>query len=142
MNKSLISKIILVASGVLSLIFLAVPFAVELSGFNWLSLMGDAFKVDFAIALICLSVLVILLASIVLAISSVLTLLGEFKFVKSEKILNIAKKINFIVSIVLCSAVVLPFILLLVKGYSLGIGCILILVLAGAGLVASVLDRK
>lgn len=144
MKKSLITKIILVAASVLSLVFLALGFVEGVSGYQLLSNISVPFKfgADFWTILVYLLPLIILLASIVLLVFSVLALLGELNVIKSEKLLAVSAKINFIVSIVLCAITAAAFLIILIKGYGLAVGCILLLVLAVAALVATILEKK
>lgn len=145
MKKSLITKIILVAASVLSLIFLALPFMPEASGFDFLQVLqiiGDAFGADFLVAIYYLAPLLILIASVVLIVFSILALLGELNVIKNEKLLNVSAKINFIVSIVLCVVAAVAFVLALIKSIGIGVGLILILVIAVAALVSTILEKK
>lgn len=145
MKKSLITKIVLVAASVLSIIFLALPFVSEISGYDMfpaLEIIGELFGADFAFGLVYIAPLFILIGSIVMLVFSVLALLGEVNVIKNEKLVKVSETINFIVSIVLCALAALVAILILVKGASLGAGLILILLLAVAALVATILDKK
>lgn len=145
MKKSLITKIVLVAASALALVFLALPYISGISGFDFFKSFGEVgyiFKRDFMLGVLFLTPLFVLLATLVLLVFSVLALLGELNVLKNEKFLKVAAKINFIASIVLCAFIALAFLLILIKDAGLGVGCVLILLLAAAALVTTILDKK
>lgn len=143
MKKTLITKIALIAASALSLIFLALAYVEGVSGYDLLSNISAAFQFgDFATILIYLAPLLILIASIILLVFSVLALLGELNVIKNEKLLKVSARINFIVSIVLCAVALVGFVVVLVKGFEISIGCILLLILAVAALVSTILEKK
>lgn len=145
MKKSLVTKIILVAASVLSIAFLALPILPGISGYDLfpaLQIIGELFGADFAIGLVYIAPVLILIAALVLLVFSVLALLGEVNVIKNEKLVRVSARINFIVSIVLCAIAALTALLILIKGAGLGAGLILIVLLAVAALVATILDKK
>lgn len=141
MKKTMITNICLVALSVLAMIFLALPIAGGISGYDCLQLLGYLGEMDFGFALFYIAPLFILIASIALLVFSVLTLLINLNVIKNEKLLKVARIINLVAGIVIGVFAVLAFIILLVKGGSPAAGLILTLIAGIAAAVVAILEK-
>ncbi len=142
MKKTMITNICLVALSVLAMIFLALPMAGKMSGYDCFQFLGYLGEMDFGFALFYIAPLFILLASIALLVFSVLTLLINLNVIKNEKLLKVARIINLVAGIVIGVFAVLAFILLLVKGGSPAVGIILTLIAGIAAAVVAILEKR
>ena len=143
-NKSLIMSIVSAAAGLLGLVFLALPFVPEVSGydtFKLFELLGQA-PISFVDKIIYFIPLFVLIMSIILIGFGIVNILGALKIVKSEKFLKISKIIVFVVACIFVAFVLFTFIYALIKNWGIAAGLILLLVTGIAALVASILDKK
>lgn len=138
-NKSLITNICLSVVSVLVLVFLALPFLGQISGYDFLQLLQYLGQMDFGTALVYIAPLFMLIASIVLLIFSVLNLLGDLNVIKSEKLLKVSRIVSLVAAIVLAVFVLLAFILILAKEATPAYALIISLILGIAALAGSIL---
>ena len=139
-NKSLIMSIVTAAAGLLGLVFLALPFVPRTSGYNFFELLQYVGEMPFDYALLYLAPLFMFITSLLLLGFGIVNILGATKVIKNEKFVKVSKIIALVAASVFVLFAVFAFIWLIVKGNSIGAGLVLLLVVALAALVASILD--
>lgn len=138
-NKSFIANICLSAFSVLAIVFLALPYFGAASGFDTFKMLSYVTNMDFGEAMVFVAPLMMMIASILVLVFSVLNLLGNTKVLKSEKLLKVSRIIALVASIVLVLFALAGFVILLVYGTTPAYGLIINLVLAIATVVGTAL---
>ena len=147
MNKNLITKIGLVAAGVLTPILLAcIYFATKFGSgtgydtFEYVPHLGDL-GATFTQAVIYIAPMLMLITGLLLLVSAVLTLLAQLNVIKSEKLAKVLRVVNMVLAIVLTVLAVFAFIFMLVEKLTPGVGLYFLLLTGALAIVCAVLDR-
>lgn len=140
-NKSLIMSIVSAAAGLLGLVFLALPFVPNASGYNFFEMLQYLGELPFNYAILYLVPVFVLIVSLLLLGFGIVNILGATKVIKSEKFLKISRIIVLVVASIFAAITLFALIDLLVIGNKIGAGLILLLVVALAALASSILDK-
>lgn len=136
-KKSLITNICLASLGVLTLVFLALPY-MGVSGYDTLSVLGLLGGADVAEAMIFIAPLFFLLAAITVIAFATVGILCDTSVIKSEKLLKAARIVNLVASIVFVAFALAAFMICIILAGTITVGIILNLIAAiGATVVAS-----
>ena len=145
-NKKMFTNIALIGLSVLAIIFLALPYVggalTSISGYNCFDALKFVGNMEFKLAVVYITPLVVLIASLLILISSVLKSLADSKVIKCKSLPKVLKVINVIASIVFVISAIVAFICALILKVKLGVGIILILVIAILSIITSILNAK
>lgn len=138
-NKSLITNICLSVASVLVLVFLALPFISNATGYDFFQMLEYLSYMDAGSAFVYISPLFMLIASVLVLVFSVLNILGDVNVIKNKTLLKISRIAALVSAIILAIFALVAFIMILAKEVSPAYGLIIVMILGLASVAASVL---